>query len=146
MTIPTLLTVLVLGGYAFAQGAVQEPIVSNPNRPTVADPADITQFGVAEIEYGFSASKNIQSFDGLLKFAFAKDLELRIGTNTFLRDASVPVHGAGDTTLGLQWRAVHQKKFVPTMSLSYLAKAPTAPDALGSSEWDHEVKVLLSNL
>ena len=28
-------------------------IVANPNRPTVADPADITQYGVLELEYGF---------------------------------------------------------------------------------------------
>ena len=29
-----------------------DSIVANPNRPTVADPADITQYGVLELEYG----------------------------------------------------------------------------------------------
>src|SRR5689334_21451363 len=28
-------------------------IAANPNRPTIADPADIGQFGVLELEYGY---------------------------------------------------------------------------------------------
>src|SRR4051812_47091742 len=80
-----------------AQSTAQDPIVANPNRPTVTDPADITQFGVAEIEYGFSTDNRGQSMDGLLKFAFAKNLELRIGTNTFVHDAQQNVSGVGDT-------------------------------------------------
>ncbi|MCU1283659.1 MAG: hypothetical protein JWO13_9 [Acidobacteriales bacterium] len=115
---------------AFSPGAMaqssQDPIVANPNRPTVADPADITQFGVAEIEYGFSADRSGQSSDGLLKFAFAKDLELRIESNTFIHDSDQRLHGIGDTGVGLQWRVVHQSKRVPTISLLYAAKVPTA--------------------
>ena len=33
--------------------APQGGIVANPNRPTVADPADITELGVLELEYGW---------------------------------------------------------------------------------------------
>src|SRR4029077_16135876 len=31
-------------------------IQANPNRPTVANPADITQYGVLELEYGWDQS------------------------------------------------------------------------------------------
>jgi hypothetical protein len=34
-------------------GCYESPIKANPNRPTVANPADITQYGVLEIEYGW---------------------------------------------------------------------------------------------
>src|SRR5689334_14182775 len=40
--------------YADCPPAVPGIIVANPNRPTVANPADITQFGVLELEYGFA--------------------------------------------------------------------------------------------
>jgi hypothetical protein len=129
---------------ALAQSSAEDPIVANPNRPTVADPADITQFGVAEIEYGFTVAKSNQSLDGLLKFAFARDLELRIETNSFQRDANQHVAGVGDTGVGIQWRIVHQEKYVPTFSVSYATKAPTAPDTLGSGDYGHEMRVLFS--
>ncbi|MCU1309487.1 MAG: hypothetical protein JWO20_612 [Candidatus Angelobacter sp.] len=129
---------------ALGQSGPEDPIIANPNRPTVADPADITQFGVAEIEYGFTVAKSNQSLDGLLKFAFAKNLELRIETNTFQRDANQHVLGVGDTGIGIQWRIVHQKKYFPTFSVSYAAKAPTAPDTLGAGDYGHEARVLMS--
>src|SRR3979411_458533 len=34
-------------------GCYADSIVANPNRPTVANPADITQYGVLELEYGW---------------------------------------------------------------------------------------------
>src|SRR5438270_11709998 len=33
-------------------GCYADSIDANPNRPTVANPADITQYGVLELEYG----------------------------------------------------------------------------------------------
>jgi hypothetical protein len=129
---------------ALAQSDAQDPIIANPNRPTVTDPADITQFGVVEIEYGFSAAKRGQTLDGLLKFAFARNLELRIGTNTFFHDSDQHDAGVGDTTVGVQWRIVRQKKTVPTIALAYLAKVPTAPVTFGTGKFDHEVKALFS--
>src|SRR5882757_7703581 len=139
-----LLCIIVVSQCAFSQSDAQDPIIANPNRPTVADPADITQFGVAEIEYGFTVAKSNQALDGLLKFAFARDLELRIETNSFQRDANQHVTGVGDTGVGIQWRIVHQKKYFPTFSVSYAAKAPTAPDTLGAGDYGHEMRVLMS--
>lgn len=34
-------------------GCYADSIAANPNRPTVANPADITQYGVVELEYGW---------------------------------------------------------------------------------------------
>src|SRR2546421_99223 len=38
----------------------KDGIVANPNRPTVADPADITQYGVLEVEYGYNHVMGLQ--------------------------------------------------------------------------------------
>jgi len=138
------LFVLVMVPCVFAQSGAEDPIVANPNRPTVADPADISQFGVLEIEYGFSVAKGKQAFDGLLKFAFAKDLELRIETNTFEHIADQHIAGVGDTGVGVQWRVIHQKKYFPTFSVSYATKAPTSPDTLDAGDFGHEFRVLMS--
>src|SRR5712671_909397 len=63
-------------------GCYAPSIVANPNRPTVADPADITQYGVLEVEYGWdrvSPLENVRqtSLGGLLKFGLLCDVELR---------------------------------------------------------------------
>ena len=58
--VPLVLTALVvwLGlpsrGVAQCADTPKDGIVANPNRPTVANPADITQYGVVEVEYGYN--------------------------------------------------------------------------------------------
>src|SRR3979411_1712035 len=37
----------------YADSIAANSIAANPNRPTVANPADITQYGVLELEYGW---------------------------------------------------------------------------------------------
>src|SRR5229473_2089877 len=63
-------------------GRYADSIVANPNRPTVANPADITQYGVLELEYGWDRvwpEENVHqiSLGGLLKFGILCDVELR---------------------------------------------------------------------
>src|SRR5689334_14420955 len=70
-------------------GCYSDSITANPNRPTVANPADITQYGVLELEYGFDrfwSEPGIRqtSVGGLLKFAILCDVELRWTTTSFL--------------------------------------------------------------
>src|SRR6476646_9976900 len=60
-------------------GCYSDSIVANPNRPTVANPADITQYGVLELEYGFDRlwsenSVEETSIGGLLKFGMLCDI------------------------------------------------------------------------
>src|SRR6266550_857175 len=54
-------------------GCYADSIAANPNRPTVANPADITQYGVLELEYGWDRQwpeegRQQASVGGLLKF------------------------------------------------------------------------------
>jgi hypothetical protein len=75
-------------------GCYADSIAANPNRPTVANPADITQYGVLELEYGWDQvwpeqSFQQTSFGGLLKFGMLCDVELRWNTTSFLSNSGI---------------------------------------------------------
>ena len=128
-------------------------ITANPNRPTVADPADITQIGVVETEFGWSRTWHQQgvretNIGNLLKYAVVCDLEIRWNT-TIVTGQSVAggsQYGVGDNLIGAQWRIFHQNQPFPTIALSYAAKIPTASLAkgLGTGKTDHVFKFLAS--
>ena len=134
-------------------GCYADSIVANPNRPTVANPADITQYGVLELEYGWDrtwSEENARqtSLGGLLKFGLLCDIELRWNTTSFLSQSSsvATVDGIGDNWIGPQVRVYKQTKRVPSVAISYAAKIPTASqqDGLGSGQVDHSVNLLVS--
>lgn len=134
-------------------GCYANAIAANPNRPTVANPADITQYGVLELEYGWDRTwpdKNVHqtSLGGLLKFGLLCDVELRWTTTSFLSqtDASGTQRGLGDSWLGPQIRLYHQTKRVPSIAIGYAAKIPSASsqDGLGSGRVDHAFTFLAS--
>ncbi len=148
---------IVASGSAVAQwmgkqtGCYSYPITANPNRPTVANPADITQYGVLEIEYGFNEQWPGQrskqtSLDGLLKFGMLCDVELRWNTTPFISQTneSATHRGFGDNWLGPQIRFHRQTKRVPTLAFSYAVKIPSASasDGLGSGKLDHSFTFL----
>jgi hypothetical protein len=134
-------------------GCYAYPIAANPNRPTVANPADITQYGVLELEYGWDQvwpEQSVQqtSVGGLLKFGMLCDVELRWNTTSFLTqtDASGTHWSAGDNWLGPQIRFYRQTKRVPTLAFGYAVKIPSASteDGLGSGHADHAFTFLAS--
>jgi hypothetical protein len=134
-------------------GCYAASIAANPNRPTVANPADITQYGVVELEYGWDRvwpEEGVQqtSLGGLLKFGMLCDLELRWNSAAFLSqtDNSGRHRSFGDNWLGPQFRFYRQTKRVPSLALSYAAKIPSAStdDGLGSGYVDHEFTLLAS--
>ena len=113
-------------------GCYADSILANPNRPTVANPADITQYGVLELEYGGDRTwpeESVQqtSFGGLLKFGLLCDVELRWTTTSFLlqTDAVATHRGFGDNWIGPQVRVYRQTKRVPSLAFSYAAKIPS---------------------
>ncbi len=129
--------------------APQGYIAHNANRPTVADPADITELGVLELEYGwerdwFSRGVWGHSFGALLKFAAGCSLEIRWAPAPFVTIDGQ--HGPGDNWLGVQYRFRRQTGRVPTLAASYMTKIPiaSAADGLGSGRADHEFKFLAS--
>ena len=132
-------------------GCYADSIVANPNRPTVADPADITQYGVLELEYGWDRvwpEENIHqtSFGGLLKFGLLCDVELRWTPTSYIwqTDPSGTHQGIGDNWFGPQIRIYKQTTRVPSLAFSYAVKIPSASsqDGLGSGQVDHAVTFL----
>ena len=139
------LAILIVARAVSAQQAgSSDELVATPNRPTVTNTADTTQRGVLEIEDGIAAGGTLQELQGLLKFGATRDLELRLGNNTFQHDAGVHSTGVGDTTLGAKYRFLHQTARLPVISLAYTAKLPTASDDLGSGQIDHQLTFLAS--
>lgn len=134
-------------------GCYADSIVANPNRPTVANPADITQYGVLELEYGWDRvwpehDFRQTSLSGLLKFGLLCDIELRWNTNPYVWQTAdnTDISGFSDGSLGFQIRLRHQTARVPTLSFGYAAKIPSASteNGLGTGRVDHAFTFLAS--
>jgi hypothetical protein len=119
-------------------------LTATPNRPTVTNTAETTQFGVLEIEFGISSAARLQSLQGLLKFGLLRDVELDWAGNPWQHDASTHYVGVSDNNVGFRWRFLHQAKSQPTLTVQYSAKLPTAGPVEGSGEVDHIVTLLAS--
>jgi len=122
-----------------------DSIVANPNRPTVSNPAHVTQFGVLELEYGLDRTWPTEgisqtSANGLLKFGLLCDVELRWGTTSFLSETDTTgTHVTfGDNWLGTEIRFHRQATWLPTMAFNYSFKIPSAStgNGLGSGHVD----------
>ncbi|HXH50880.1 MAG TPA: transporter [Terriglobia bacterium] len=129
--------------------APQGEIRANPGRPTVADPADITEYGVLEVEYGWNhawlgRATHENDFGALLKFAALCDLEIRWSPDTVVSKGGQ--RGFGDNWIGAQYRFYHQSHNMPTMAASYVVKIPSASSdrGLGTGRVDHQIKFLAS--
>jgi Putative MetA-pathway of phenol degradation len=134
-------------------GCYADSMTANPNRPTVANPADITQYGVLELEYGWDRSwldESVQqtSVGGLLKFGILCDVEFRWNTTSFLSQTGLSgTHqGLGDNWIGTQIRVYRQTRQVPTLAFGYATKIPSASagDGLGTGQVDHAFTFLAS--
>ncbi len=107
-------------------------LTATPNRPTVTNTAETTQFGVLEIEFGISSAARQQSLQGLLKFGLLREVELDWAGNPWQHDASVHYVGVSDNYAGFRWRFLRQAKRQPTLTVEYSAKFPTAGPVEGS--------------
>jgi hypothetical protein len=158
-TVVTLVACLTISNSAVGQwvgkqtGCYADSIAANPNRPTVANPAQMTQYGVLELEYGWDRlwpEEGIQqaSVGGLLKSGMLCDVELRWNTTSFLSqtDVSGTHRSFGDNWLGSQFRVYRQTKRVPTLAFSYAVKIPSAStrDGFGTGRMDHSFSFLVS--
>ena len=127
-------------------GCYADSFAANPNRPTVSNPAHVTQYGVLELEYGWDRlwpkeGLRQTSVGGLLKFGLLCDIELRWNTTSFLSqtDASGTHQTFGDNWLGTEIRFHRQTTRLPTMAFSYALKIPSASTehGLGTGRVDH---------
>jgi hypothetical protein len=136
-----------------ASAPVDGVLIANPDRPTVSNPADITQYGVLEVESGYARTwlrggERDNDFAGLLKFSVLCDLELHWGPDAYVNVEAGPrsPSGIGDNLVGAQFRFLHQTQHLPTLAFRYDAKLPTASvgNGLGSGEVDHFFTLLAS--
>jgi len=152
LTIVTLIICLAASNSAVGQwmgkqtGCYADSIAANPNRPTVSNPAHVTQYGVLELEYGLDRmwpERGVHQTDlgGLLKFGLFCDIELRWSTTSFFSqtDSSGTHRTFGDNWLGTEIRFHRQTRRLPTMAFSYAFKIPSAEteNGLGTGRVDH---------
>lgn len=113
---PALLAIIffVVSSISLRDALRAEEITATPNRPGVADPADVTQKGVVELEYGWERAFRSSEFrtrstaSGLLRFGLTEDFELRLGIDNYVTQRSDDPEGrrsgVGDTTPGFKYR------------------------------------------
>jgi hypothetical protein len=134
----------------------EEEIISVPNRPGVANPADVTQKGVLEIEYGWERAFRSNDFKtrtdavGFIRFGLTEDIELHLGMVNYISQISQDHEGrrsgVGDTSPGFKYRLLKEDGLWPTLSFAYDVKVPTASrkKGLGSGRVDHNLTFLAS--
>lgn len=133
-----------------ANAEEHEPSVT-PYRPTVSNPADLSEPGWLELEMGFQritggGDKQRDSIPLLAKLAFTENWGILVGSEAGVRrtDTSDELFsGNGDTTFLIKHR-------IPTASegaawgIEAGYKSPTAPDTIGSGKSDTIVNGIYS--
>jgi len=149
--------ILTIVGLSVPCAAAEEPcigttVVTVPSRPTVANGTDITQCGVAELEYGLErqwpgAGAHRSDISGGIRFGLTHNLDFHWFSGDFISasDSEGNRTGHGDDWFGLKYRLTEQTKRLPSFGVFYNVKAPTGNLALGSSgEVDHAFSFLTS--
>jgi len=136
------MSVVLLCGVLTANAwAGEEPSVT-PYRPTVSNPAALSQPGWLEVEAGWNSSRDTDNnsrgnLPYLLKFAFTENLGVLLGGDAYINQtdaAGDQLSGAGDTLLLLKqkWDAGNS-----AFGLEYGFKSPTAKEGLGNGKTDY---------
>jgi len=121
----------------------REP-TATPYRPTVSNPADLSEPGWLEMEFGWQrikggSDKQRDSFPVLAKLAFTEDWGILVGGELGVRRTDtddVLYQGGGDTTFTLKHR-------IPTATegtawgIEAGYKSPTANDTIGTGKADY---------
>lgn len=130
----------------------EEPPAVTPYRPTVSNPAALSQPGWLEVEAGWNGSKaSDNSSRGnlpyLLKFAFSDRLGVLLGGDAYIEQTDPTgesLRGAGDTLLLLKQKWTPDNVDNTALGLEYGFKSPTAKEGLGSGTTDYLVNGIYS--
>ncbi len=142
---------LIWGGLAwFATSALAEDLPSvTPYRPTVSNPAQLSQAGWLEVECGFNRASNADAswrnnVPYTLKLAFSQDFGILLSGDAFVAqaDSAGSLTGFGDTLLLLKNRFGVSE--TSALGVEYGLKAATAADGLGSGKTDYLVNGIFS--
>ena len=133
----------------------EEPEVK-PSRPGVANPAEIPEPGVLQLEFGYDSNfhsrdvRDEHSMPVTIRYSAAKRLLLHVDFDAVLSQTDeatrVRSTGFGDTRVGVQVVALEDTKEHPALAFAYYAKLPTADETegLGTGRFDHKLVALLS--
>lgn len=127
-------------------------VASIPSRPTVANATDVTQCGIAELEYGLErqwpgGGAHRSDFSGGMRFGLTPNLDFHwfAGNYIGVKDSDGERNGYGDNWFGLKYRFLLQTKHRPSLGIWYSTKTPTGDLDVGSSgEVDHQFAFLIS--
>ncbi|HEX7956971.1 MAG TPA: transporter, partial [Pyrinomonadaceae bacterium] len=134
----------------------QEEEEIKPTRPGVANPAEIPEPGVLQLELGYDSNfrsgelRDEHTLPVTLRYSAAKRLLLHLDfeavrsqTDEATRERAT---GFGDTRVGFQVVALEDAPGRPALAFAYFAKLPTADEAsgLGTGRFDHKVVALVS--
>ena len=134
----------------------EEEVEIKPSRPGVANPAEIPEQGVLQLEFGYESSfraRDVRAEHTLpftLRYSAAKRLLLHLDFDAVRSETDEPARerasGLGDTRVGFQVVALEGAGARPALAFAYYAKLPTADEAegLGTGRFDHKLVALLS--
>ncbi|MBA2503605.1 MAG: transporter [Pyrinomonadaceae bacterium] len=139
-----------------AQANPEEEEFIKPSRPGIANPAEIQEAGVLQLEYGYDGNLQREDFRSqqtaplALRFAATRRLLLEFDLDTVIsertEETAPRMTGVGDTRLGFQIVALEDTESHPALAFAYYVKLPTASEemGLGTGRVDHRVVALLS--
>ena len=116
-----------------------------PYRPTVSNPAALSQPGWLEVETGFNSSRASDNgrrgnLPYLFKLAFSDSFGVLLGGDAYIDQtdqAGSKLSGAGDTLLMLKQKWATSEDGNTAFGVEYGFKSPTAKDGLGSGKTDY---------
>ena len=139
------LSALLLCAVIAPCAAAEELPSVTPYRPTVSNPAALSQPGWLEIETGwnssrFSDSSSRGNLPYLLKLAFSDTLGVLLGGDAYIDQSDLAgnrLSGAGDTLLMLKQKWAASEDGNSAYGLEYGFKSPTAKEGLGNGKTDY---------
>lgn len=134
-----------------AQAEDKEP-AATPYRPTVSNPAELSEPGWLELELGWQrirGGSDIQRDSQPLtaKLAFSEDWGVLVSTEAGVRRTDlddISYTGVGDTTLLLKHRIGGESEKSGAWGVEAGYKEPTAKDTIGSGKKDYLVNLIYS--
>lgn len=146
-----LMPVLATGMPSLCLGSSDQPSVT-PYRPTVSNPAALSEPDWLEMETGFSHNhggdaRTSDSLPYLLKYAVSSSFGVLVGGDVFIKQTDLDgkhLSGRGDTSILLKHRWSLGADDGPAFGLEYGVNLPTARKGLGSDKADYTANGIYS--
>lgn len=132
--------------------AEDKEATATPYRPTVSNPAELSEPGWLELELGWQrirggSDTRRDSLPLTAKLAFSEDWGMLVGTEAGVRRTDLDNNfytGMGDTMVLLKHRIGGESEHNGAWGIEAGVKAPTAKDSLGSGKSDYLVNLIYS--